>query len=200
MQTAVYADYAMDEYSQGTNAVVAVISYTGYDMEDAMIINKGSYERGFGHGSMYKTAEIDLEVEEKSSARDGVKPSLRFSNIIKTDNTDQKGAIVYVKFQETLDVDGLPEEGMIIEYGDPICCLLDDNTGQHRLIKHKEIETAFVDTVRIMGTNSTLKKPSFRAVSITLRYRRNPIIGDKFSSRHGQKGTLSVLWPQENMV
>jgi len=36
-------------------------------------------------------------------------------------------------------------------------------------------------------------------VNITFRYPRKPVIGDKFSSRHGQKGTLSVLWPQENM-
>jgi DNA-directed RNA polymerase I subunit RPA2 len=50
----------MDEYSQGTNAVVAVISYTGYDMEDAMILNKSSFERGFGHGCVYKTKVIYL--------------------------------------------------------------------------------------------------------------------------------------------
>lgn len=41
VQTETHRDYCMDEYPQGCNAVVAVISYTGYDMEDAMIINKG---------------------------------------------------------------------------------------------------------------------------------------------------------------
>jgi DNA-directed RNA polymerase beta subunit len=55
----------MDEYPQGCNALVAVISYTGYDMEDAMIINKAAYERGFGHGSVYKTFVVDLEEVEK---------------------------------------------------------------------------------------------------------------------------------------
>ena len=44
----------------GTNAVVAVVSYTGYDMEDAMIINRSAYERGFAHGSVYLTKFIDL--------------------------------------------------------------------------------------------------------------------------------------------
>ena len=47
--------YCYDEYPNGANAVVAVISYTGFDMEDAMIINKSSFERGFGHASVYKT-------------------------------------------------------------------------------------------------------------------------------------------------
>ena len=51
----------------------------------------------------------------------------------------------------------------------------------------------------INGVNYHRGKNSLRKVSITMRYRRNPLIGDKFSSRHGQKGTLSVLWPQQNM-
>ena len=40
VQTRRHGEYGMDEFPQGTNAVVAVISYTGYDMEDAMILNK----------------------------------------------------------------------------------------------------------------------------------------------------------------
>ena len=54
VQNQAQKEYGIDEYPLGTNAVVAVISYTGFDMEDAMIVNKSSYERGFGHGSVYK--------------------------------------------------------------------------------------------------------------------------------------------------
>jgi DNA-directed RNA polymerase I subunit RPA2 len=179
----------MDEYPQGTNAIVAVIAYTGYDMEDAMIISKAAYERGFCHGSMYKTAEIDLDEEEKKGSSDGVRPSLRLGLPVVRDES-----------LEHLDEDGLPHEGLRLTYGQALCCLVDTATGLHKIVKHKETEDAYVDTVRVLGTGSSAKKPAVRKVSITMRYKRNPIIGDKFSSRHGQKGTLSVLWPQENMV
>lgn len=58
-------DYGFADYPSGTNAVVAVISYTGYDMEDAMILNKSSYERGFGHGLIYKN--YSFEVNESKA-------------------------------------------------------------------------------------------------------------------------------------
>ena len=51
VQTQAHAALKMDTHPNGTNAVVAVISYTGFDMEDAMIVNKSAYERGFAHGS-----------------------------------------------------------------------------------------------------------------------------------------------------
>lgn len=60
VRTENFNNYDFEQNPSGTNAVVAVISYTGYDMEDAMIINKGSYDRGFGHGSVYKSYMRDL--------------------------------------------------------------------------------------------------------------------------------------------
>lgn len=55
-RTVRYTKYHMDEFPTGTNAIVAVLSYTGYDMEDAMIINKSSMERGLCHGQIYKVS------------------------------------------------------------------------------------------------------------------------------------------------
>ncbi len=81
----------MDDYAMGTNAVVAVISYTGYDMEDAMIINRSSHDRGFAAGSIYKCQFVDLReiatgrkkprfdtngADELIFARDPKKPDL----------------------------------------------------------------------------------------------------------------------------
>ena len=220
VQTSSQTDYMMDEYPQGANAVVAVIAYTGYDMDDAMIINKAAFERGFGHGSVYKTKIIDLEVEEKSS-KDGIRPSLRFYNVkaavpkkpkqasaeeSEEENSTEEEEAEPQKHYDSLDWDGLPREGDTIREGEPLCCFIDDVTGVVRCIKLKESELAFVDTVRIISTSNGSgmasnggKKSHLRQVSITLRFKRNPIIGDKFSSRHGQKGTLSVLWPQQDM-
>lgn len=198
VQTSGQWEYMMDEYPQGANAVVAVISYTGFDMDDAMIINKSAYERGFAHGSVYKTKVFDLDEEEKHVDKNGSKPILHFSNLKKSSSNAED------KFVPTLDIDGLPMEGEIVEPGEPLCCLVDKISGEHRVIKNKENERAYIDTVRILSVSGQTgyegkKSSGIRRVSITIRIRRNPIIGDKFSSRHGQKGTLSVLWPQHDM-
>ena len=54
------AAYAADEYPSGTNAIVAVLAATGYDMEDAMILNASSVQRGFGDGSVIKVESLDV--------------------------------------------------------------------------------------------------------------------------------------------
>ena len=200
----------MDEYPNGTNAVVAVLSYTGFDMEDAMILNKSSYERGFGHASVYKTIKVDLGEEiAQAVSRGADKDKIRLGNKkkrirIQPENEGDLPTFKYEAVHPNLDEDGLPPVGECVEEGHALYCLADDGMGKGFPGKHKEKEKAYVQAIRrlnLSGTSSGGRgsKESNEALSVTLRFTRNPVIGDKFSSRHGQKGVLSILWPQTDM-
>uniref|UniRef100_A0A5F5PYE1 DNA-directed RNA polymerase n=1 Tax=Equus caballus TaxID=9796 RepID=A0A5F5PYE1_HORSE len=176
-----YDYYDMDNYPIGTNAIVAVISYTGYDMEDAMIVNKASWERGFAHGSVYKSEFIDLSEKIKQgddSLVFGVKPG-------------------DPRIVQKLDDDGLPFIGAQLQYGDPYYSYLNLNTGESFVMYYKSKENCIVDNIKVCSNDTGSGK--FKCICITMRVPRNPTIGDKFASRHGQKGILSRLWPAEDM-
>ncbi|KAI9168642.1 hypothetical protein H9P43_008015 [Blastocladiella emersonii ATCC 22665] len=175
--------YGMDEMPMGTNAVIAVISYTSYDMEDAMIINKSSHERGFGYGTVYKSEIVSLD-DGRSDRRAG--PLTKYF-----------GLPAELGEHEKLEADGLPAVGTLIKTGDPLACIIDEVTGKHRLSKYKGLEDAYVDTVRVLGNDSG--DGQCTKVHIKLRIPRPPVIGDKFSSRHGQKGVCSQKWPAADM-
>lgn len=184
VRTAMYDYLNADEYPIGTNAVVAVMSYTGYDMEDAMTINKSSYERGFGHGTIVKTQVIDLsEISGEKK-----KTVLVFEN----KSTD-------VKVNANIDADGLPFPGTILDEKDPFYSYYNLETRQYTVAKYDGHETAYVQQVMLTSnTNAESDGPCQRAL-VTLRVPRKPVIGDKFSSRHGQKGVCSVFYPVEDM-
>lgn len=144
VRPAVHNVYGMDSFPNGTNAVVAVISYTGYDMEDAMILNKSAHERGFAHGTVYKSLIIDLKHQKDAQKPNG--HNLHFG-LGKLDNPLRKPDLV----REWIHTDGLPLVGWRIKTGDPIVAYVDDITGQTRFVKHKEDEAAYIDTVRLLG-------------------------------------------------
>ena len=202
VRTQRYSKYAMDEFPNGTNAIVAVIAYTGYDMEDAMILNKSSVERGFAHASLYKTESINLSKEKGTD--------LKFASANKKEKFRGpfKGAFgaqyPQVPIDETkdflqphiVDLDGLPRVGTPIWSGETYYSALDSLTGKAKTGKLKGEETAVVDQVSIVGHG---KDKNIRHANIKLRFNRNPVIGDKFSSRHGQKGVLSRLFDDIDM-
>ncbi|XP_011302385.1 DNA-directed RNA polymerase I subunit RPA2 [Fopius arisanus] len=165
---------SLDDFAMGTNAIVAVISYTGYDMEDAMIINKSAYERGFAHGMIYKSEFVDLPDANSYFVR----------------QPDQQ------KLCEKLDADGLPNAGCQIQLGDPYYCYYDGQQGKHVVGKYKGKEDVVVDNVRLCGTTNS-RVP--RRACITFRVPRNPQVGDKFASRAGQKGICSQKWATEDL-
>ncbi|KAK3300470.1 uncharacterized protein B0H64DRAFT_333882 [Chaetomium fimeti] len=189
--------YGFDNFPNGMNAVVAVISYTGYDMDDAMIINKSAHERGFGHGTIYKTKKVSLKDDSRTRTSKTIGKMFGFA----------PGSAVRASDREMLDEDGLPYVGRLVREGDILCAwhtVSADYSGQ--LInrdgithweRYKEAEDAFIDEVRVIGSDSSTEP--LQTVSIKLRIPRSPIIGDKFSSRHGQKGVASQKWPAIDM-
>lgn len=181
--------YGMDAFPNGTNAIVAVISYTGYDMEDAMIINKSAHERGFGFGSIYKSHVVDLDDVKVDKSGPGGKPAVHFG--LGWDVREGHPCL------ELIDRDGLPRVGVLLKAGQPICAYFDRTTNRTKFDKYHGDEAAYVDQVRVIGSDS--KGNEAKKVHIKLRVPRAPVIGDKFSSRHGQKGVCSQLYPAVDM-
>ncbi|KFD50947.1 hypothetical protein M514_08129 [Trichuris suis] len=196
VRTTAYDKYEIDDYPLGTNAIVAVISHTGYDMEDAMVINKSSVERGFASAAIYKSTRINLN----DRCFDG--KDLMFHR----DPKDEKLA----KF---LDWDGLPYISRLCHEGEPLVCFFEPATSKYTVKCYRSSESGYVDNVKVIGSNDGLH--CLKHVCVTFRLevkahaeylpalflllQRKPVVGDKFASRHGQKGINSFLWPSENM-
>lgn len=171
-----------DAYPNGTNAVVAVIAYTGYDMEDAMILNKSAHERGFGMAYIYKTECVDLD-----------------GDIFKRNIALGKQCFLACFDEATLsaghlDLDGLPPIGTTLKNGQPLAAIFDPIKQSHRYIRYKGFEDALVEHVLLLASEDD-NALGARKVHIQLRLPRAPIIGDKFASRHGQKGVCSQRYP-----
>lgn len=149
-----------EKFPIGFNCIVAVISYTAYDMEDAVVINKSAVDRGLFGSSIYKNEKFELD---KNSF-----------------------------------IDYTPAKGTRIETGDTLVRYTHPDNGT-KVMKYQGSETGYVDTVRIYCNESTCASIKTPCVSIMLRIPRNPNIGDKFCSRHGQKGVCSILWPEVDM-
>ncbi|KAJ1308566.1 hypothetical protein OPQ81_004265 [Rhizoctonia solani] len=125
VRPALHNTYGMDSFPNGTNAVVAVISYTGYDMEDAMILNKSAHERG--------------------ASRSTTQPNLHFGLGRDVKNDDER--------KEVVDDDGFPFKSARIRPGGAIAAYIDDTTGRTCWIKYKGDETAYIEEVRVLGSD-----------------------------------------------
>ncbi|KVI11384.1 DNA-directed RNA polymerase, subunit 2 [Cynara cardunculus var. scolymus] len=180
VRTATYEKYRIDDSPLGTNAIVAVLAYSGYDMEDAMVLNKSSVDRGFAHGYIYQTESIDFADEKIKSDR-GQRVFRR--NYTKTET------------HSFIDSDGLPYIGQMIKPGEPYYSTYNEVTSKASDARLKGSEPAIVDYVAVDVKN----KKQLQKANIRLRRGRKPVIGDKFSSRHGQKGVCSQLWPDVDM-
>ncbi|KAI9563545.1 hypothetical protein GHT06_011008 [Daphnia sinensis] len=186
----------------GQNAMVAVMSYSGFDIEDATVLNKASLDRGYGRCLVYKNAKCVLKRYNNQSS-DRVNGPM-------VDPTTKKPTWKH----EIIDMDGFACVGQPVQ--------------PKQVLINKIMPTVPVVTVApgAPGAPAAAPMPEYRDVPITykgpipsyvekvmfssnaeeaniikiqLRQTRRPEIGDKFSSRHGQKGVTALVAEQEDL-
>jgi len=177
----------------GINCIVAIASYSGYNQEDSVIMNQGAIDRGLFHSVFYRT----YKDEEKKSQSSGTQVQEKFIVPDSQNTLGMKG-----NDYSHLNSHGFADENTKVNENDIII-------GKITPIKNKNAtkdyyrccstalrpnESGFIDKVMV-STNGD----GYKFVKIRVRSNRRPTIGDKHSSRHGQKGTVGIVYNQENM-
>eukprot|EP00906_Rhabdomonas_costata_P033239 RCo046839 len=175
------------ELPAGINATVAVMSYSGYDIEDASIHNKSSIDRGYARCMVMKKFVTNVKKYSQES----------FDRLLPPP-PDCTG--VNAKFRH-LDPDGLVPAGVTVRDGDVLVNRYVPSTSEDggppikpAWLTYKGPVPAVVDQVLI-----TTDEEEQWVVKINIRETRRPELGDKFSSRHGQKGVVGLIVPQADM-
>ena len=179
-----------EEQPYGVNAIVAIMSYTGYNVEDAILINQGSVSRG-----MFRTTYLSMYESREESSKITGGSSSKFVNIEKNTVIGKKAGFDYSQ----LDENGLIRENT--ELNDKVILIGKINTNMTNKdewvddsVKPKKGQLGYVDKSFI-----TLGEEGFNVAKVRVREERIPAIGDKMASRAGQKGTLGLIIPEENM-
>lgn len=185
-----------DKHPSGQNIIVAIMSYKGYNIEDAVIINQGSLDRG-----LFRTTYYRPETAEELRYSGGLMDEIAIPD------KEVKGYRAEKDYRY-LEEDGMvypeskvTEDDVIIGKTSPprfLNAMEEYNLGANirressGAIKHGE--EGIVDFVLI-----TESEEGNKLVQVRMRELRIPEIGDKFTSRHGQKGIVGLIVPQSDM-
>uniref|UniRef100_A0A6C0IGP7 DNA-directed RNA polymerase n=1 Tax=viral metagenome TaxID=1070528 RepID=A0A6C0IGP7_9ZZZZ len=179
-----------EEQPYGINAIVAIMSYTGYNVEDAILINEGALNRGIFRTTYYSM----YEEREESSKVSGLSNS-KFANIEKNKVTGTKPGYDYSLLDDYgMIKENTPVNDKMILIGKISSNLENKDLWTDASVKPKKGQLGFVDKSFI-----TDSEDGFNIAKVRIREERIPAIGDKMASRAGQKGTIGLIIPEENM-
>ncbi len=196
VQTIMHDISGYDKHPAGQNIVVAVMSYKGYNMEDAIILNRASIDRGYGRSTYYRPSvseELrysgglidqvsipDKDVKGYKSERDY--RFLEEDGIIYPEAKVAEGDVVIGKTSPPRFLSSLEEYNLAA------------GTRRESSVTMKHGEEGIVDFVLL-----TENEEGNRLIQVRLRDERIPEVGDKFTSRHGQKGVVGLIVQEADM-
>jgi hypothetical protein len=192
VETRVMNIIKLNNIPSGQQVIVAIASHSGYNQEDSLLFNKGSIDRGLFLATIYHT-EKDEDKKLFGNEEIRCKPDKSNTKNMKFANYDK------------LDSKGIVKENTLIEDRDiiigKVLPIKENKNDFTKTMKHSDEsisfrthEESYVDK-NYIETNGD----GYNFCKVRIRNYRKPVIGDKFSSRHGQKGTIGNIIPEEDM-
>ena len=192
VETRVMNMIELNKIPSGCQVIVAIMTHTGYNQEDSILFNKGSIDRGLFQATIYHT---EKDEDKKIHGDEEIR--------CKPDPTKTKG----MKFgnYDKVNANGVMPENSLVENRDiiiskvlPIKEARNDHTKRIKYEDQSRIyrthEETYIDKNYVERNGD-----GYNFCKVRLRTIRKPIIGDKFSSRHGQKGTIGNIIPECDM-
>ena len=173
----------LNELPAGDTVIVAIMTYTGYNQEDAIIMKQGAIDRGLFRQVVYKSYK-SIQKRTRFTMDKFARPEMREGE------PQEKYAAI--------DKNGIPRLGSFVREGDAIIGKVRNNITTGKVDNASTYigvgQEGIVDKV-LVATNSE----GMRVVKVKIRQIRKPVIGDKYASRHAQKTTIGLILPDEDM-
>lgn len=182
----------LDKIPAGSPVIVAIMTHTGYNQEDSLLFNQGAVDRGLFQATIYHT-EKDEDKKINGDEEIRCKPDPNKTKGMKYGNYDK------------INDKGVINENTLLHNNDVIIAKMvpiKENRNDHtKVIKYDDmsrtyrtVENSYVDKNYIDRNGD-----GYKFCKVRIRAFRKPTIGDKFSSRHGQKGTIGNIIAEEDM-
>ena len=182
----------LNNIPSGQQVIVAIMSHTGYNQEDSLLFNKGAIDRGLFLATIYHTEKDEdkklFGTEEMRCKPDKTKTkNIKFANYDKLNN---QGVVPENSLIEDRDII-IGKVIPIKENKNDFTKTVKYNDGS---ISYRTHEESYIDKNYIESNGD-----GYNFCKVRIRNFRKPVIGDKFSSRHGQKGTIGNIISEEDM-
>ncbi len=196
VKTTVVNEIGLDEHPQGQNLIIALMSFQGYNMEDALIFNKASIQRGLGRSIFFRTYETE-EMKYWGIEKDEIgipDKSVRGYRVEESYTWLDEDGIITPETSVNSDDVLIGKVSPLRFFGPVENFILESQNRRETSITVRHGEKGIVDKVYV-----TENGDGNRMVKVAVREERMPELGDKFATRHGQKGVIGLIVPEEDM-